>query len=109
MENQNIHPSDDKQYIILVEFTFAEKNIEKALELLDEMEGLTLENEDDCLIYDVTYSEEEPTRVFIYEVYENEAAFKIHENSVYFKELVVGGIIPLAETTKITKLVELNQ
>jgi quinol monooxygenase YgiN len=105
MKNQN----DSKRYIILVELTFAEKNIEKALELLDEMEGLTIENEDDCSIFDVTYSEEEPTRVFIYEVYENEAAFKVHENSEYFKKLVVEGIIPLAEAMKVTKLVELCQ
>lgn len=99
----------DDPYVILVEYSFDEKDIDTAIELLSEMQTQTLENEEGCLVYDLLLSEEEPTTLFIYESYESEAAFRIHTNSKYFKEIVPTKLTPLIKKKKITKVMPLNQ
>ncbi len=96
-------------YVIIVEFTFNEKDVDKAIDLLLEMQALTLENEEGCFIYDVLLSEEDPTKIFMYENYETEAAFKAHENSTYYKTIVSGKLNPLVKGTIITKVIPLIQ
>ena len=71
-------------YVILVEFTLDESRVDEAIELLSDIQLQTLENEEGCLVYDVLLSEEDPARVFIYESYESEAAYKVHSNASYF-------------------------
>lgn len=97
-----------KPYVIIVEFTFDEAKANQAIDLLSEMQLKTLENEEGCLVYDVLVSEENPAKVFIYESYESEAAFKIHSNSSYFKEIVAKKLKPLIKQEKITKVSPLN-
>lgn len=99
----------DEPYVILVEYTFDEKDIDTALELLSEMQAQTLENEEGCLVYDLLLSEDDPTTVFIYESYESEAAFTVHTNSKYFKAIVPTKLTPLIKKQKITKVIPLNQ
>lgn len=99
----------DEPYVILVEYTFDEKDIDTAIELLSEMQALTLENEEGCMVYDLLLSEDDPTTIFIYESYENEAAFKVHTNSKYFKEIVPKKVTPLIRKERITKVIPLNQ
>src|SRR5690554_7903271 len=62
----------DDPYVIIVEFTFDEKNVDKAIDLMLDMQARTLENEEGCIIYDVLLSEDDPSKIFIYESYENE-------------------------------------
>lgn len=99
----------DEPYVILVEYTFDEKDIDTALELLSEMQAQTLENEEGCLVYDLLLGEDDPNTVFIYESYESETAFKIHTNSKYFKAIVPTKLTPLIKKEKITKVIPLNQ
>jgi quinol monooxygenase YgiN len=44
----------------------------------------SLENEADCHQFDVCIAADDPTRVFLYEVYANRAAFEKHLQSVHF-------------------------
>lgn len=99
----------DGPYVIIVEFVFDEANIDNAIELLAEMQMQTLENEEGCLAYDVLLSDDEPTKIYIYENYENEAAFKLHSNSAYFKSIVQGKLKPLIKHEKITKVTPILQ
>ena len=99
----------EEPYVILVEYTFDEKDIDTAIELLSEMQTQTLENEEGCMVYDLLLSEDDPTTIFIYESYESEAAFKVHTNSKYYKVLVPTKIAPLIKKEKITKVIPLNQ
>lgn len=99
----------DEPYVILVEYTFDEKDIDTAIELLTEMQSKTLENEEGCLVYDLLLSEEDGVTIFIYESYQNEAAFKVHTNSAYFKALVTKKIAPLIKKERVTKVFPLNQ
>lgn len=95
-------------YVIMVEFTFYEEKADEAVELLAQIQSETLEKEEGCLIYDVLLSEEDPAKVFIYESYENEAAFKVHSKAPYFEEIVVKKLTPLIKHQKITKVIPLN-
>lgn len=95
-------------YVILVEFVLDEAKVDEAIELLSDIQLQTLENEEGCLIYDVLLSEEDPTKVFIYESYENEDAFKVHTKAPYYQEIVVKKLTPLIKSQKITKVFPLN-
>ena len=98
----------DDPYVIIVEFTFDEKNVDKAIDLMLDMQAQTLENEEGCIIYDVLLSEDDPSKIFIYESYENEMAFKMHENSTYFKTIVTKLLTPLVKESKVIKVVPLS-
>ena len=99
----------DDPYVIIVEFTFDEKNVDKAIDLMLEMQAQTLGNEEGCIIYDVLLSEDDPSKIFLYESYENVMAFKVHENSVYYKTIVTKQLAPLIKESKVTKVVPLSQ
>ena len=96
-------------YVIIVEFTFDEKDADKAIDLLLEMQAQTLSNEEGCTIYDVLLSEDDPTKIFIYESYENASAFKLHESSTYYKAIVSKQLTPLVKESKVTKVIPLSQ
>lgn len=95
-------------YVILVEFTLDGAKVDEAIELLSDIQLQTLENEEGCLVYDVLLSEEDPAKVFIYESYESEDAYKVHSDAPYFKEIVLKKLKPLIKSQKITKVFPLN-
>ena len=45
-----------------------------------------LDNEPGCLRFDIAASEEEADKVFLYEVYADEAALETHFNTAYMKQ-----------------------
>jgi quinol monooxygenase YgiN len=96
-------------YVIIVEFTFDEKDADRAIDLLLEMQAQTLENEEGCFVYDVLLSEDDPAKIFIYESYESEAAFILHQGSSYHKAIITDKISPLLKGSKVTKVIPLNQ
>ena len=95
-------------YVILVEFMLDEARLDEAIELLSDIQTQTLENEEGCLVYDVLLSEQEPARIFLYESYESEDAYKVHSNAPYYKEIVLKKLKPLIKSQKITKVFPLN-
>jgi quinol monooxygenase YgiN len=101
--------SAEDPYVIIVELSFDEQQVDSAIDLLLEGQALTLENEEGCIIYDVLLSETDPNTVFIYESYENEAAYKIHENSAYYKSILKNKLNPLIKKSRVTKVIPLNQ
>jgi len=46
----------------------------------------TLENESTCQTFQVSVSPERPEAFFLYEVYDDEAAFQVHCNQPYFAD-----------------------
>lgn len=99
----------DEPYVILVEYAFAENDVDEAIELLSELQAHTLEKEVGCMVYDLLWNEDDHTKIIIYESYVNEAAFNEHINSSYFKEIVPKKLKPLIKEEKITKVIPLNQ
>lgn len=95
-------------YVILVELTLDEAKVDEAIEVLSDIQLQTLENEEGCLVYDVLLSEDDPTKVFIYESYESEDAYKIHSKAPYYNAIVVKKLSPLVKYSKLTKVFPLN-
>jgi quinol monooxygenase YgiN len=100
--------SDDIPYVIIVEFTFSEDHVDQAIEYLLDMQAQTLDNEEGCIAYDVLLCEDDATKIFLYESYENNAAYKKHENSAYFKTIVLQKLKPLIKAQRITKVIPVN-
>jgi len=46
----------------------------------------TLKNESTCQVFHVSVSPERPEAFFLYEVYDDEAAFDVHRNQPYFAD-----------------------
>ena len=98
----------DDPYVLIVELSFDEQNLDTAIDLLLEVQALSLENEEGCLIYDVLLSEDNPNTLFLYESYESESAYKIHQNSTHYKSIVKNKLAPLIKKSRTTKLIPLN-
>lgn len=95
-------------YAIIVELTFDEQDLDTAIDLLLEAQMLTLENEEGCVVYDVLLSKDVPNTLFLYESYESEKAYKIHESSSHYKTIIVNKLTPLIKKSRTTKVVPLN-
>lgn len=101
--------SDDVPYVIIVEFTFSEDNVDQAIEYLLEMQKQTLENEEGCSAYEVLLAEDDATKVFLYESYVNDAAYKKHTSSSYYKTIVTQKMKNLVKAQRVTKVVPLSK
>lgn len=99
-----IMSNNERSIVLFVEFEMDEKDMNAALDLLKEMQILTLENEEGCIAYDILLSEEHSNKIFLYESYENAQAQKKHNNSPYYKDIVSGKLSRYIKGTKITKL-----
>ena len=58
-------------------------------------------SEPGCLQFDVLRAEGDPTRMLVYEVYEDEAALEAHQKTTHFKRFLEEGI-PLFESQSLS-------
>jgi len=72
-------------YVITVEFEIAADHLEafRPQMLLQARNSLT---EVGCQQFDVCFSPDEPTKCFLYEKYDDRAAFDLHLEADYFRE-----------------------
>lgn len=54
--------------------------------------------EEGCLFYQAQRSRQEPSKFLLYEQYKDEAALDAHRAAPYFKEYVLGQIVPMLES-----------
>ena len=87
---------------LVVNFTVAKCNENKAKELMRIMEGHT-RKEPGSQIYIGHQSKENPLQFLFYELYDNEAALDAHNAAPYFKEYVLDGLLPMMETKTFEK------
>jgi autoinducer 2-degrading protein len=74
-----------KGYVITVEFDVAPSHFEAFLPLMLENAATSLRDETGCRHFDVCRPREVANRVFLYEIYDDEAAFQAHLQSAHFK------------------------
>lgn len=72
-------------HIVTVEFDIHPQHVESFKVRVLQQAADSLENEEGCKVFDVAVSLERPYRMFLYEVYDNSAAFQIHLESPHFK------------------------
>ena len=66
---------------LVVDFTIKPEAKAQFLEIIREHASKTLENEEGCLQFEVCDPVEGVNRVFLYEMYADDAAFEIHKGS----------------------------
>lgn len=72
-------------HVICVDFEIKPDRLPEFMPLIEAQARNSLELEDGCQRFDVCVGKDDPSRVFLYEVYDSEAAFKEHLASDHFK------------------------
>ena len=73
-------------YVIIVEFRICEGHETEFMARMREQAENSLSREEDCLQFDVCNDPDDPQRVFLYEVYRDEDAFRRHLESAHFND-----------------------
>jgi len=71
--------------IIYVEFTIKAAAVERFRALILENARLSLKNEPGCRRFDVLIDDASPSRIVLYEIYEDPAAFDAHMATAHYK------------------------
>ncbi len=72
-------------YVITVDFEIAPDQHKHFVTLVRENAKRSLADEPGCRRFDVALPHDGPNRVFLYEIYDDEAAFQAHLRSPHFK------------------------
>ena len=73
-------------YVIAVVFVIREGHEAQFLARVKQQAEDSLAREDDCLQFDVCADPADPKRIFLYEIYRDEAAFQHHLETEHFKD-----------------------
>jgi autoinducer 2-degrading protein len=83
---------------LTVKYTCKPGQAETVLGHLRRMAELVKQHEPGCRAYQISRSVDNPDLLFLYELYEDQAAFDLHAQTDHFKEIIQGEVIPLLET-----------
>ncbi len=72
-------------FVISVQFELKAAHIDAFLPLMQENAATSLAREPGCRQFDVCQNSAAPDQIFLYEVYDSEAAFQAHLASAHFK------------------------
>lgn len=72
-------------YVITVEFQVKPEHISAFLPAMKEQAKNSLDLEEHCHHFDVCQDTNNSNRIFLYEIYSDEAAFQAHLDSTHFK------------------------
>jgi quinol monooxygenase YgiN len=86
-------------YCIAVKWTIKDGDMDAVLAALKPLTEAS-RAEPGCLQYDVHRDPENPNVLFLYEQYENEAAFRAHADSEHFKTHGLNDIFPRRESAE---------
>ncbi len=71
-------------YVVAVDFSVRPGSIDAFMPLILEQAGNSLSKESGCHVFDVCQSKEIPEQIFLYEVYDDRAAFDAHLASDHY-------------------------
>lgn len=72
-------------YVIVVDFTIRPERLAEFMPLMLENARASRETEPGCRVFDVCVDPKEKSSVFLYEVYDDRAAFDAHLAAAHFK------------------------
>lgn len=100
--------TSEEPFAVMTAIKLNDETVDDAIELLSELQLSTIEHEDGCMIFDVLLGEDDPTDVFVYESYVNEAAYDKHLKSKHHTDIFNKKLKPLIKELKTTKVFLLN-
>jgi autoinducer 2-degrading protein len=74
-----------KGYVVTVEFDIVPAEFAAFMPLMIENAAASLRDETGCRHFDVCRPRDVANRVFLYEIYDDEAAFQVHLQTTHFK------------------------
>jgi quinol monooxygenase YgiN len=83
-------------YCLAVRFTVKDGELDRVLAAMGPLVGES-RREPGCLMYQAHRDPENPNAFFLYEQYEDEAAYRAHAESEHFKQYAVGEMFPRRE------------
>ncbi|MEL0106461.1 MAG: putative quinol monooxygenase [Rhodospirillales bacterium] len=72
-------------FVITVEFTIKPDRVNDFMPLMNKNAAASFKEEPGCHQFDVCLDPNDQTKVFLYEVYSNKAAFEAHKQTEHFK------------------------
>ena len=71
-------------YVVTVEFHITPENLSEFKSAMQQQAQNSMELEERCRHFDVCVSEKDPNHIFLYELYDDRAAFDLHLQSEHF-------------------------
>ena len=71
-------------YVIIVDFEILPERLEAFLPLMQANAAASLRDEPGCRQFDVCQDPQDPHRIFLYELYDDRAAFEAHLQTPHF-------------------------
>jgi len=87
-------------YVVAVKWVARQGEEDRIAQILGVVAHLT-RAEPGCLMYVVHRSLDDPRTFFLYEQYDDEAAFQAHRETDHFKQHVLGEALPLLEAREL--------
>lgn len=78
-------PEAGHYYVVSVDFGTAPENFARFKQIMDENAKASVTNEPGCREFNVFEDPKAPNHLFLFEVYNDDAAFQQHVNSAHFK------------------------
>jgi autoinducer 2-degrading protein len=72
-------------FVVTVDFVIKDEAIDAFLPAMLKNAKASLEDEPGCSHFDVCFDPKQPSHCFLYEIYDDEAAFKVHLATDHFK------------------------
>jgi (4S)-4-hydroxy-5-phosphonooxypentane-2,3-dione isomerase len=72
-------------YVVIVDFKIKSERLAEFMPLMLENARASRDSEPGCRVFDVCTDPKDPTAVFLYEVYDDRAAFDAHLATAHFK------------------------
>ena len=71
-------------FVVAVDFRIRPECVDAFMPLMLEQAGNSLSKEPGCRMFDICQSEEDPEQIFLYELYDDRAAFDLHLASDHY-------------------------
>ena len=93
-------------YVIIVDFEIDPEQLDAFLPLMCENAAASARDEPGCRQFDVCHDPDHPGHVFLYEVYDDRAAFDAHLSMPHFKsfDAATAGMIRSKKVRALTRL-----
>ena len=73
-------------FVVCVEFEIALPHLDEFLLAMRKNARLSLRDEEGCQQFDICQDQQNPTIIFLYEIYDDAAAFELHKAAPHYDE-----------------------
>ena len=73
-------------FVVCVEFEIASPHLDEFLLAMRKNARLSLRDEEGCQRFDICQDQQNPASIFLYEIYDDAAAFELHKAAPHYDE-----------------------